>query len=135
MGDIESTETVEKPKKRRVLTKDLASEPGTVILEAGGGTGPKKYIFNELPSDIQGKLGPFGLGHKLGDAAAGRKGSDAEEAIDKVWAGLKSGDWSVRAPAQPKIKESDILSKYNNMTDKEKKAAKPLLEALGIPVE
>ena len=132
---METVETVEKPKKKRVLTKDLASEPGTVILEAGGGTGEKKYKFDLLPLDIQSKLGPFGLGHKLGDGAAGRKGADAEEAIDKIWTGLMAGDWSVRAPAQPKIKESDILSKYNNMTDKEKKAAKPLLEALGIPVE
>ena len=70
---METVETVEKPKKKRVLTKDLASEPGTVILEAGGGTGLKKYKFDLLPLDIQSKLGPFGLGHKLGDGAAGRR--------------------------------------------------------------
>jgi len=31
------------------------------------------FDFNTLPKDIRVKFGPFGLGHKLGDSAAGRE--------------------------------------------------------------
>jgi hypothetical protein len=32
------------------------------------------FDFTKLPVDVQTKFGPFGLGHKLGDAAAGCSG-------------------------------------------------------------
>jgi hypothetical protein len=78
--------------------KKLAKEiEGTIvqITAAGGTKGQMLFDFADLPADIQSKLGPFGLGHKLGDAAAGKEGAEAEEAIEKVFEGLKSGDWSV----------------------------------------
>ncbi len=58
----------------------------------------------------------------------------AEEANDKVGNGLKSGDWSVRAPATPKVSVKDIADNYKNLSDEEKAAAAPLLRALGIPI-
>ncbi len=122
-----------KKKSRRKLTKDLATKPGVVIMEALGGVkGATDYNFSTLPKDIQEKLGPFGLGHKLGDAAAGRAGKDAEEAIDKVWDGLMKGDWSVRAPATPKVKVSEIAANFAKLSPKEKDKAASLLTALGI---
>lgn len=135
--DAENTEgTTEAPKKtRKKLTKDLTTKPGTIIIEVEGGQkGKMEFDTALLPKDVQVKLVPFGAGHKLGDSAAGRKDTEAEDAINKVWEGLMKGDWSVRAPAQPKVGVADIVANFANLSDKEKKAAAPLLAALNIEI-
>jgi len=122
--------TVKRPKK---LTKDLATKPGTVIITVAGGTkGAMSFAFKSLPEKIQVLLGPFGLGHKLGDAAAGRAGKDAEDSINKVFDGLMKSDWSVRAPAAPKISVTEVAANLSKMSEKEQKVAKALLDSLGI---
>lgn len=123
------TEDVKKTKK---LAKEIE---GTIIsITVQGGTkGTMLFDFSDLPADIQTKLGPFGLGHKLGDAAAGKEGADAEDSINKVYDGLVGGDWSVRAPAQPKISLSALAANFKNLSPEEKEAALPILKALNIP--
>ena len=122
-------------KKSKKLSKDLATEPGVVIITVEGGKkGPMKFPFDKLPEGIQKNFGPFGLGHKLGDAAAGRKGEDAESAIMKVWEGLMKGDWTVRAPAAPKISVTEVASKFSALPKAEQAVAKKLLEGLGISI-
>ena len=93
-------ETPDAPRRPRKLMKEI---DGTVIKikAVNGAQGEQLFDFTTLPEDIQAKLGPFGLSHKLGDSAAGKAGTDAEDSIAKVWEGLMSGDWSVRAPATP----------------------------------
>lgn len=119
--------------RAKKLTKDLATKPGCVILTvAEGEKGAMEYDFSQLPPKIQKSFGPFGLGHKLGDSAAGRKGKDAEDAINKVWNGLMKGDWSVRAPAQPKVAISTIVGNLDKLDGAEKETAKVLLKSLGI---
>lgn len=121
--------------RAKKLTKDLATQPGTVIITvADGKKGAMKFDFSELPQKIQKSFGPFGLGHKLGDSAAGRKGEDAEGAIGKVWEGLLNGDWSVRAPAQPKVAISTITANLDKLQGPEKETAKALLKSLGISI-
>lgn len=123
----------DKPKKAKKLTKDLGTKPGTVIITATGGSqGAMEFMFKKLPPKIQELFGPFGLGHKLGDAAAGREGKDAESAIAKVWEGLLKGDWSVRAPAVPKISLSEVATNYDKLSPKEQEVASKLLASLGI---
>jgi hypothetical protein len=73
------------------------------------------------------------MASKLGDAAAGKKGQDAVDAINKVWEGLVSGNWSVRAPAAEKISKNSIMEKFNAMPEgKEKKLTESILKNLGI---
>lgn len=121
------------PKKSKKLSKDLATEPGSVIITAvGGEKGAMKFPFKKLPPKIQELFGPFGLGHKLGDAAAGRKGKDAEASVLKVWEGLMKGDWTVRAPAAPKISAAEVKTKFDKLSPAEQKTAKALLAGLGI---
>lgn len=104
---------------------------GTVIkLTADGKT--KSYDFAKLPKEIQAKLGPFGLGHKLGDAAAGKAGADIFKSIDTVFDGLIAANWSVRAPAGEKISKASINEGMGKLSEKEQAAAKALLEKLGI---
>jgi hypothetical protein len=91
------------PKKVKKLAKEI--EGSVVKISVEGGT-PMEFDFTTLPKDIRVKFGPFGLGHKLGDAAAGKSGAEAEEAINKVWEGLMSGDWTTRAPAAPSSRRS-----------------------------
>jgi hypothetical protein len=93
-----------------------------------------EFDFNDLPLEIQGKLGPFGLSHKLGDAAAGKSGKEAEEAIIKVFEGLMENNWSVRAPAAPKVSTKTIKDNLSTMSEDEQSAAAAVLKKLGINI-
>lgn len=114
-------------------TKKLAKEiEGSIVKISVEGGAPMEFDFASLPKDIRVKFGPFGLGHKLGDAAAGKSGAEAEESITKVWEGLMAGDWTTRAPAAPKLTKKNIAENLGNMSEDEAAAAKALLEKLGI---
>jgi hypothetical protein len=128
MADEVKKPEVEKKKKK--LGKSIA---GTVVIINEGTTGKViNYDFAKLPPEIQKNLGPFGLGHKLGDAAAGKSGQEALDAIQKVYDGLVKGDWLVRAPAAEKVSKKGILDKFNALNPKEQEIARGLLEKLGI---
>lgn len=92
----------------------------------------RAYDFVKLPQDIRIKFGPFGLSHRIGDAAAGKKGKEAIEAMDKVWNGLVAGNWTVRAPAGEKLTKKGLTDKIDQMNPKEQTAARALLEKLGL---
>lgn len=120
-------------KKTKKLSKDLVSKPGTVIITVKGGAKKSmEFDFSKLSPKIQKLFGPFGLAHKLGDAAASRSSKDAEEAIQKVWDGLLADNWSVRAPAVPKVSVTDITQNFAKLSPAEQQAAKGLLAGLGI---
>lgn len=119
---------------KKKLTKDL-SEAGKVKITVLDGTkGEMVFDFATLPKDIQTQFGPFGLGHKLGDSAAGKGGTDAEDAINATWAGLMEGKWTVRVPAAPKVSTKEVAANYEKLSPKEKQTAQALLEALGIKI-
>jgi len=118
---------------KKKMTKVIDGTVVTItILE--GTNGAVDYDFSKLPADIQAKLGPFGLNHKLGDSAAGKTGVEAEEAVQKVFAGLLEGDWSVRAPAAPKVSTKTIATNLESLSEKEQNAAIAVLTRLGISI-
>ena len=120
-------------KRAKKLAKDV--KDGIVSITVLGGTkGEMLFEFSALPAKIQGLLGPFGLGHKLGDAAAGKEGVEAEEAIEKVFEGLKSGDWSVRAPAGPRVSIKALAENVSKLDPASQEAAKALLTSLGVKI-
>jgi hypothetical protein len=127
----EVTEEVAAPKRDKKLTKSIE---GTVItIEAiGGEKGVMTFDVAELSEEVCQKLIPFGASHKLGDAAAGRTGKDAEEAIQKVWDGLLKGDWSVRQAAAPKVSITQVKDALANMSDADREKAKALMAQMGI---
>jgi hypothetical protein len=92
------------------------------------------FDFAKLPADIQTKFGPFGLSHRIGDAAAGKKGKEAVDAMNKVWNGLVEGNWTVRAPAGEKLTKKGLTDKIDLMNPKEQAAAKALLAKLGLAI-
>lgn len=117
--------------KKKKLSKSIEGTVLTIVESETGAT--VTYDFAALPAGIQSLLGPFGMASKLGDAAAGKKGQEAIDAINKVWDGLVSGNWSVRAPAAEKISKNSIMEKFNAMPDgKEKKMTEAILKNLGI---
>jgi len=131
--DTKTDTTIEAPKKKKKLAKSIAGNVLT-ITESITGT-VMTFDAEKLPATIQANLMPYGMSQKLGDAAAGKKGQVAVDAINKVWEGLMKGDWSVRAPAAEKISKNDILATYNAMPEgKEKVVFKGLLEKLGVKV-
>jgi len=126
----ETTITAEETTKRsKKLSKGIE---GTVISITVAGYDTLTFDTADLPEEIQDKLIPFGAGHKLGDSAAGKEGQDAVDAIKKVWDGLVSGDWTVRAPAAVKVSLSDIKANLANLSDAERAQAEALLASLGM---
>lgn len=133
MPENETPEPVKTKGKK--LSKDLATKPGTVIITVQDGEkGAMEFPFDKLPKTIQEKFGAFGYGHKLGDSAAGRKGVDAEAAIMKVNEGLMNGDWSVRAPAAPKINIAELVTNFGKLSPKEQTVAKKFLGGIGLAI-
>jgi len=127
----EVSEETAVPKKSKKLAKSIEGHILTIIESVTGNV--LTYDADTLPEEIQTNLMPFGLSHKLGDAAAGKKGTEAVEAINKVWEGLMAGNWKVRAPASKKISQNDILATYNAMPDgAEKEVFAGLLVKLGV---
>jgi len=121
----------EEVKKKKKLSKKLEGNVLTIIEAVSGTT----LVFDagKLPAAIQANLMPYGLSQKLGDAAAGRKGKDAVDAINKVWEGLSKGDWTTRVPAAEKITPKSIADKVEAMADgPEKKKARELMIKLGF---
>lgn len=120
---------------KKKMEKKFSEDGNAVIINVLEGTqGEMTFDFTTLPEDIQKRLGPFGLNHKLGDSAAGKTGVEAEESIQKVWEGLMAGDWSIRAPAAPRVSTKVIADNFTNLSEDEQNAAKSVLAALGIKV-
>jgi hypothetical protein len=118
---------------KRPKKLDKAIDGNVVKITAiDGALGEMLFDASTLPEEVQKNLVPFGLGHKLGDAAAGRTGKDAEDAIKKVWDGLVKGDWSVRVPAVAKVSLSEIAKNLEGLGEAEKAAAVALLASMGI---
>jgi len=116
--------------KKKKLGKSFE---GTIVTLTEGVTGTVlNFDFNDLPMEIQAKLGPFGLGHKLGDAGAGKSGQEVVTSITKVWNGLMANDWTVRAPAAEKISKSDVKSKIAGLSSEDQEVAMALLAKLGF---
>lgn len=111
------------------MAKKLSKEIAGTVVTLTSGDEAKSFDFAELPGDIQTKFGPFGLGHKLGDAAAGKEGVEIFASIEKVWEGLMKGDWSVRAPAGEKVNVKTLLSSVDGLdaSEEEKERLRAIL--------
>jgi hypothetical protein len=117
-------------KHEKKLYKEIV---GTIVKIKEAVTGKEmSFDFAKLPKEIQEKLGPFGLNHKLGDAAAGCSGQEAVDSIQKVYDGLMSGNWAVRAAKGESVSVSAISSGIDKLPAAEKAAATALLIKLGI---
>lgn len=121
----------DKEKRTKKLSKVIE---GNVLTITEGVTGTVlKFDAGELPAAIQANLMPYGLSQKIGDAAAGREGQEAVDAMNKVWDGLSKGDWSTRVPAAEKITKKSIVEKVEAMTDPaEKQKYTDLLKKIGL---
>jgi hypothetical protein len=120
-----------KEKRTKKLSKVIE---GNVLTITEGVTGTVlKFDAGTLPAAIQANLMPYGLSQKIGDAAAGREGQEAVDAMKKVWDGLSKGDWSTRVPAAEKITKKSIVEKVEAMTDPaEKQKYTDLLKKIGL---
>jgi hypothetical protein len=123
----------EETKRQKKLGKEIEGNLVKITV-LGGEKGEMSFDFSALPAEVQEKLGPFGLGHKLGDAAAGKEGTEAEEAINKVFDGLVANDWSVRAPAGPRVSVKALADKVSTLDPASQDAARALLTSLGVKI-
>ena len=97
-----------------------------------------RYDSTALNDEIKGRLITFGLGHKLGDAAASCKTpEESKAAIQRVYDGLLEGKWTTRAAAEesekvPKISQKSIMANLEKLPPEQQEAAKALLAAMGF---
>jgi len=90
------------------------------------------YCVDELSDDIKRKLMVHGLSQVLGDAAAGRDGQDAKEAIERRWETLKSGEWTAKRAAAPKLSKAELERRLAGLEDDERQAIIDALAKVGI---
>ena len=132
MTEANTEENVETPvpsKRPRKLLKTV--EGTTITIEVPAANESMTYTLADF-EQVQEQLAMYGISQKLGDAAAGKDGAEAVAAIKKVADGLKAGDWSVRAPAAPKVTKAQINEKLDAMSPKEREAANALLKKMGF---
>lgn len=127
----ENTSTPATRKGKKLSKSVVPGNPIVTIEVMTAEEGPIQFDFSSLPQDMQDHLGPFGLGHKLGDAAAGKDGAEAVEAIQKVWEGLMESNFSTRVAGE-RITKKSVAEKLDNLPEDEKEAARAVLEELGL---
>jgi hypothetical protein len=130
MSEENTTAEAAPSKRPRKLTKEI--EGTKIILNVVSVDEALTFTLDQFSPDIQEKLAMYGISQKLGDAAAGKDGQEAVDAINKVAEGLIKGDWTIRAPAAPKVTKAQINENLSNMSDKDRAAAEELLKKLGI---
>lgn len=135
-SNANSTDPAAPVSKRRRLEKEVDYENAVVkIAVIGGEKGEMVYNFSDLPADIKAKLGPFGLSHKLGDAAAGKSGTEAEEAIIKTFEALMESNWATRISNGPSIPtKKELTERVGALPDSEREEVMALLAKLGVKI-
>ncbi len=127
--NLQEVETPAPSKRPRKLLKTVTGT--TIVIEVPAANESLTYTLDDFEK-VQEQLAMYGISQKLGDAAAGKDGADAVAAIVKVADGLKAGDWSVRAPAAPKVTKAQINEKLDAMSPKEREQANALLKKMGF---
>lgn len=123
----------EETKRTRKLQKEVDYDNGVVKIKVISIDKTLECNVAELPKEISAKLIPLAINHRIGDAAAGRDGDEAFESMEKVWNALKSGDFTVKAPAGAKLPSKKAISdNLSNLSDAEQKKARALLEKIGL---
>ena len=90
------------------------------------------FKVDELSPDIQRKLMIHGLSQVLGDAAAGRDGEEASEAIQRRWETLKGGEWTAKRAAAPKLSKAELERRLAGLSEDERAAIVDALAKVGI---
>ena len=118
--------------RAKKLNKDVDYDKGVVSFTVLSTGDELVCDTTKLPKEIQAKLVPLAVNHRIGDAAAGRDGKDALESMKKVWDGLMEGNFTIRTAAKKGVSKADIKAKLDSLSGKEATAAAALLEKLGI---
>lgn len=121
------------PKKKRVMGKKI--ENGVLEITVVGVKKPIVADPKSLPKNVQELLPVIALSHILGDAAAGKRGTEAYGRIKEKWGAMLDGNMTVRRAKAPTIKHSEIIQNYLALSPKDKKNALPLLISLGVTEE
>ena len=99
-----------------------------------------RYDSATLPQEMKDRLIVSGLGHKLGDSAAGAKTPEESKTnIERVWTNLMAGEWKTAREASeesktPKISQKTILENLEKLPPEQQEAAKVLLAAMGFAI-
>ena len=117
--------------RQRSTMMELTDDAVKVTI-VGGNAGVMTFTHADLPQSVQVKLPSAGLARQLSNAASGKRGAEAEEAMTKLYEAFKKGEWTCRQPAQPKISLSTVQENFKKLSPEEQAVAKQLFEKFGI---
>lgn len=119
----------------RKLTKIFDEKNPDLLLITESETGTVLRInISKYSKEIQERGKKHGFVQRLGDAAAGKSGKEAVEAIQKVHEGLLANNWAVRAPAAPKISKAALSEAMAEMSPEDAEKTAELMKKLGVTI-
>lgn len=112
-------------KRNEIAKKVVDVDAGTVAFTFADGGTPIVVELSKVSDANQNRLALHGLSQKCGDSYAGAESiADAREAVLGVQEMLYSGEWSTRAPGEPRVAVlAEALARATGRTVEEAKAA------------
>lgn len=112
-------------KRNEIAKKTVDVENGTVTIAFADGGDPIVTHLSKVPESNVVRLALHGMSQKEGDSYAGAESiADAREAVLGVQEMLYSGEWSTRAPGEPRVAVlAEALARATGRTVEEAKAA------------
>lgn len=112
-------------KRNEIAKKVVDVDAGTVAFTFADNGTPIVVELSKVSDANQNRLALHGLSQKCGDSYAGAESiADAREAVLGVQEMLYSGEWSTRAPGEPRVAVlAEALARATGRTVEEAKAA------------
>lgn len=135
-NNTEVTEGTETKKRSQKLKKAVDYDNGTVTIEVISIGKSLECELSKLPDDIMEKLPVLAISHRIGDSAAGKDGDEALAAMTRVWDGLVSGNWQVKAEPGERMSKAKAQAAIDRIQDPKKKAlAQELFKDMGLNID
>lgn len=85
--------------RNKVLDKDYDVEARKSVITFIASKNVLEAFLDKLSPEIVTRAALHGLNQKLGDAASGLQGEEAEEAVMGVWEQISAGEWNAKREA------------------------------------
>lgn len=112
-------------KRNEIAKKSVDTDNGTVTFAFADGGSPIVVELSKVSDANVTRLALHGMSQKCGDSYAGAESiADAREAVLGVQEMLYSGEWSTRAPGEPRVAVlAEALARATGRTVEEAKTA------------
>lgn len=124
-----------KAKRNRKIKSEINLNSIKLSIVMGEGIEPSRLEFNtaDLPQESREVLMSYGATTRLVNAASGKEGHEAVEAVNTAWHELLQGKWSPRKPAEQTISVSALKKAVDSLPSDIQGAVREALLGESIP--